>query len=71
MSIDDHSPTGVVLSQGYVLMRKGEGMKNLITVWEGMDGFLLELIPVLMGPLKKIVWKEIIHGEKRVLMRQL
>ena len=22
----------------------------MITVWEGMDGFLLELIPVLTGP---------------------
>lgn len=43
----------------------------MITVWEGMDGFLLELIPVLTGPLKKIVWKEIIHGEKCVLMTQL
>lgn len=43
----------------------------MITVWEGMDGFLLELIPVLMGPLKKTGWKEISHGEKHVLMTQL
>lgn len=50
---------------------KRRGGKNVITDWERMDGFLLELIPVLMGPLKKIGWKEISHGEKCVLMTQL
>lgn len=50
---------------------KRRGGKNLMTVWEGMDGFLLGLIPILNGPLKEIGWKEIIHGEKCVLMTQL